>query len=186
MLFSYPLEIVSTRMSSDMTRYGHKRIYSGTIETLMRIGYTDEANSSRVFPLTNYYKGFSVNILGSVLYYSTLLISLKLQKPPVTNENKGFLGNYSSYFRPSIISGILASFVSYPFDTVKRIMQVNGAFGYHKLYFSIPHVYKQIIKEGVKGFYRGFPIHAIKNIPYAFLLHLNYAMIESTHEIMTN
>src|SRR4051812_11832988 len=45
-LLAYPFEMVSTRMCSDMTRHGHKRIYSNTFETLMRIGYLDEGNST--------------------------------------------------------------------------------------------------------------------------------------------
>lgn len=36
LIFSYPFDLVNTRMSADMTRYGHKKIYSSSLETLAK------------------------------------------------------------------------------------------------------------------------------------------------------
>ena len=37
LIFSYPLELAHTRMSGDMTRFGHRNIYSGISELFTKI-----------------------------------------------------------------------------------------------------------------------------------------------------
>lgn len=144
-------------MSSDMTRYGHKRLYGSTIETLLKIGYFDSHKNTSllIFPFTNYYKGFSLNFICSVTYYTTLLSTFKINN----NNNKlaelnGFYNKFIYYFGPSVIGSIIASAISYPFDTVKRQIQVNGSLGFNKLYFSILHCFKMNYDSGIQSFYK--------------------------------
>ena len=144
-----------TRISSDMTRYGHKRIYSSTFETLMKIGYFDvnRKNPINIFPILNYYKGFSLSLICSVTYYSTLLFTFKMNNLAQNHEN-GFVKKYLSLFGPSIFGGVCASIISYPFDTVKRQIQVNGSLGFNKIYFSVTHAFKMNYESGIKSFYK--------------------------------
>jgi hypothetical protein len=155
---SYPLEIVYTRMSSDMTRYGHKRLYASTIDSLLKIGHFDTKKKSSFgsFPLSNYYQGFSLNFGASVLYYSTLLQVFKFNENRNVkyNEIHGVTKKFISLIGPSFLATILASAVSYPIDTVKRQIQVNGALGYNKLYFSNIHAFKLNMDSGLFSFYK--------------------------------
>ena len=144
-------------MTSDMTRYGHKRIHGSTLETLLKIGYYDSSGKSSflTFPFTNYYKGLSLNVATSVTYYSILLLFIKENKEKVDySEIIGFLRKFLYFFSSSIIATLVASGISYPLDTLKRQIQVNGSLGYKKLFFSIQHAFKMNYDAGIKSFYK--------------------------------
>ncbi len=144
-------------MTSDMTRYGHKRLYGSTLESLLKIGYFDASgkNSILTIPIQNYYKGFSLNFAASVTYYSTLLFFFKENKKKVNySEIIGFSKKFLYYFGPSLCGTFVASAISYPIDTLKRQIQVNGSLGYNKLYFSIQHAFKMNYDAGLQSFYK--------------------------------
>jgi len=144
-------------MTSDMTRYGHKRLYGSTLETLLKIGYFDASGKTSflMIPITNYYKGFSLNFAAFVTYYSTLLFFFKENRKNINySEIVGFSKKFLYYFGPSLIGTILASTISYPIDTIKRQIQVNGSLGYNKLYFSIQHAFKMNYDLGLQSFYK--------------------------------
>ena len=74
----------------------------------------------------------------------------------------------------------------YPLDTVKRRMQLNGALGHKNIYRNDWNCLNKIWKEEglVKGFYSGFSVSLMKNVPLVFLQYImfqNLRFISADH-----
>ena len=70
--------------------------------------------------------------------------------------------------------------VSYPIDTVRRRMQLNGAPGQAVTYRSYWHVFKSMaVAEGPRSFYRGLGVNCLKTAPGAAIQFLAYDLIRS-------
>ena len=74
------------------------------------------------------------------------------------------------------LSGIIAAFVaisiSYPFDPVRRLMQLNGSSPEHNYKNIFDLCYRMYKKDGFKAFYRGYNATLMKSIPTNAVLFL--------------
>lgn len=113
-LLCYPLDLIHTRIASDMTKKGQPRLFTTTFDCFNRTNL-DEGRRGL-------YKGFELAILNSVLRASfTLPIYelLKNEKYFKPKENT-YLDSFMQRIGPAMITSMILSVLLYPLDTMKR------------------------------------------------------------------
>jgi len=191
-LFTYPLEIIrvrlafETRDSSPSSLAGQKPTLSSTISQIYREGTprststtsTSLKPSSKVFesfPFLKFYRGFSVTLFGMIPYAGTsflvwgFLRSLFLPQP--TQSEPSNVKSKTPRLNPVLnlalggIAGAVSQTASYPFELVRRRMQVGGLI-HPDRWIGFREVVETIWRRsGWRGFYVGLSIGFIKVVP---------------------
>jgi len=166
---------VRTRLSLDVSKYSEPRLYQGTIGCMKEILKSEG--------VTGFYKGFGIACLGIVPYLTLSLATYDLLKPEVFNEDinetKSLLTIIVSYLGVGTVAGMSAQLLTYPLDTVRRRMQLNGGHGLQKAYNnSFDCVRKIIFTESMKGFYRGIIPNLVKIPPAAAIQFSMYDLFK--------
>merc|ERR1712023_29255 len=162
----YPLDYARTRLASDVG--SGKRTFNGLFDCLKR---------TAAGPLgpAGLYAGFGVSLAGIIPYRGFQLGAFDtLCGLNPFKDDKGVLGLVSTFFsaQTAIIAGAA---ISYPFDTVRRRLQMQAELPPEK------HVYngtfdclkKIAAEEGVAaGVYKGFVANAFRSVGAALVLVL--------------
>jgi len=118
----------------------------------------------RFFPLAPFYRGFSVTVLGIIPYAGISFLTygnLKALFPEATYQRH----RTSVDLACGGLAGLMAQSASYPFEVVRRRMQVGGVFrpgGLLTWRETVKAIWKQ---GGWRGFYVGLGIGWLKVIP---------------------
>ena len=137
-----------------MSASGEKK-YKGIIDTV-RITVKEEGISAL-------YKGIRPTLLGAVPYegikFGTvgLLESLLPAEPGSTNVYRKVLFGAAG--------GIAAGCLTYPNDTVRRLLQLQGTPGAEKFDGYLDCVRKTYRSHGMKRFYRGMGVNLLRMAP---------------------
>ncbi|EGR33973.1 mitochondrial carrier protein, putative [Ichthyophthirius multifiliis] len=154
-LFTFPFENIRMRLICEQSDYTQQRYFNGSWDTFRKL--------SKQEGISSFYRGFLANNIHLFFYYGTsqLTYNFLIER---TNDNFqdfpifkfiGFAG----------ISGSVSSTVTYPLDTIKKKLMINGGFGFYQEYKGISDCIQKIWKqESIGGFYRGFLINVFKNI----------------------
>ena len=141
-----------------------------------------------VLSLSNFYRGFVPTILGMIPYAGVSFYSHDILHDffrnkwlaPYTvlsDKSKSATRSDSSFdHRPPLTTwaqllagggaGMLAQASAYPFEVIRRRMQVGGVTNKSGEFFGLAHTAKQIFKErGFRGFYVGLGIGFLKVVP---------------------
>lgn len=162
----YPLDYARTRLASDVG--GGKKTFNGLADCLKKTA----GGPGGFFAL---YAGFGVSLMGIIPYRGfqlgafDTLVGLNPYK-----SDKGILGIVSTFgaAQSAIIAGAA---ISYPFDTVRRRLQMQAEKPVEE------HVYKGTLdclkkiaaEEGVgPGLYKGFIANALRSVGGALVLVL--------------
>merc|ERR1711988_959992 len=162
----YPLDYARTRLASDVG--SGKKTFNGLLDCLKKTA----AGPAGFFSL---YAGFGVSLMGIIPYRGFQLgafdtiVGLNPWK-----DDKGFMGLASTFCaaQTAIIAG---AGVSYPFDTVRRRLQMQAERPVEE------HVYKGTMdclkkiaaEEGIgAGVYKGFVANALRSVGGALVLVL--------------
>ena len=154
----YPIDLVRTRIIQDKQMLGKDiSIYKCARDIIKKRG------------LIALYTGFSPAIVSAPFYVGLSLANyqyLKCQDNILSNS-----------FIAGGIAGVTSQTLTYPGDTIKKQMQVNGmkSTRYTGLMDCIKTMYKQ---NGMKGFYRGFWINTFKAAPEIGLKFLVYELVK--------
>lgn len=124
------------------------------------------------FPLLSFYRGFTVTLMGMIPYAGTSFLTWgylrsvvlptpipgSLQKPKPTPIADLTIG---------ALSGSIAQTVSYPFEVIRRRMQVGGLTNPDpNAWLTLSEVIKEIWRtNGWRGFYVGLGIGYLKVVP---------------------
>jgi len=113
--FVYPLDLARTLMSTDKKNpvTGEKK-YKG-LSHVMKLTYADGG-------FTNLYKGFMISVAGIIPYRAVYFGGYDTLKGM-------FLGNDSGFLEKWLVAQtntILAQFITYPIDTVRRTLMKSG------------------------------------------------------------
>ena len=162
--FVYPLDYARTRLASDVG--SGKRDFNGLFDC---IGKT----MARGGPLA-LYQGFGVSVMGIIPYrgvYFGLYDTAREQNP--YKNDLGAVGIVSKFFIAQLVA-ITAGYASYPFDTVRRRLQMQAEKPRSEwLYQGTMDCFTKVAqKEGMGAFFKGAGANALRTVGSAMVLVL--------------
>eukprot|EP00571_Detonula_confervacea_P016625 CAMPEP_0172309186 /NCGR_PEP_ID=MMETSP1058-20130122/9552_1 /TAXON_ID=83371 /ORGANISM="Detonula confervacea, Strain CCMP 353" /LENGTH=269 /DNA_ID=CAMNT_0013021765 /DNA_START=359 /DNA_END=1168 /DNA_ORIENTATION=+ len=176
----YPLDLVRTRLT---TQLDGKETYRGITDAFAKIAKNEGS--------MGLYSGLGPTLMVAVPNFSISWVvygSLKeymiedelfynLRKVDVdTGEHK--LGHILTLCCGAA-SGILSTLVTFPFDTVRRRMQIQGQhFAPEERLTGVQMIRSLLKKDGVKGFYRGLRPEVLKVVPMVGTMFTVYEMLK--------
>lgn len=165
LMIVYPLDYARTRLASDVGT--GKRQFNGLIDCLSKT-----VKSSGVGGL---YNGVGVSVVGIIPYrgvYFGLFDTLSGYNPFQKDENPVFRA--SSKFVCAQTSAICAGYASYPFDTVRRRLQMQSEKAKEDwVYSGTMDCFKKIMRdEGTAALFKGAGANALRTVGAALVLVL--------------
>jgi len=166
----YPLDYARTRLASDVGT--GKREFSGLRDCLTKTA----AKGPRAL-----YNGFTVSVIGIVPYrgvYFGMYDSISELNP---YRKVGGITAFASKFAVAQTTAITAGYASYPFDTIRRRLQMQSNKPRSEwLYAGMGDAARKIIKnEGGKALFKGAGANALRTVGSAMVLVL-YDEIKTT------
>jgi solute carrier family 25 (adenine nucleotide translocator) protein 4/5/6/31 len=163
LMIVYPLDYARTRLASDVGT--GKQQFSGLIDCL-----TQTVKSSGVKGL---YNGVGVSVVGIIPYrgvYFGLFDTLSGYNPYQKSENSFFRA--SSKFVCAQASAIAAGYASYPFDTVRRRLQMQSEKPREEwVYAGTMDCFRKIVaNEGTAALFKGAGANALRTVGAALVL----------------
>jgi len=159
----YPLDYARTRLASDVGT--GKRDFNGLFDCLVKTSKGPKG------PLA-LYNGFGVSVAGIIPYrgvYFGLYDSLR-EKNPYKNDY-GAMGFVSKFF---VAQGtaICAGYASYPFDTIRRRLQMQSEKPKEQwVYKGTADCLAKILKnEGTRALFKGAGANALRTVGSALVL----------------
>jgi len=162
LLIVYPLDYARTRLAADV---GSSRDFHGLLDCIKRTVRSEQG----FFAL---YKGFGVSVItiliGRGMYFG-LFDSFREKNP--WKDQYGFVG-LSSKFVCAQGSTLVAAYTCYPFDTVRRRLQLQAEKPKSQhLYRGMVDCFRESIRnEGFLGMYKGAGVNAVRTIGTALVL----------------
>ena len=158
----YPLDYARTRLASDVGS-GNPQ-FTGLIDCLTK--------SAAQGGVASIYNGFSVSVVGIIAYrgpYFGIFDTLKEKNP--WKKDTGLVG-LGSKFVIAQTTAIIAGFISYPFDTVRRRLQMQSDKPKEQwLYTGTVDCAVKIIKdEGINAMFKGFAANVLRTLGGALVL----------------
>jgi len=159
----YPLDYARTRLASDVGT--GKKEFNGLLDCLVK--------TTKRGPLA-LYNGFGVSVIGIIPYrgvYFGMYDSLREKNP--WRKDKGVLG-LASKFAIAQFTAIVAGYASYPFDTVRRRLQMQSNKPKEEWLYkgTIDCFVKVSQKEGTLAFFKGAGANALRTVGSALVLVL--------------
>jgi len=166
LMFVYPLDYARTRLASDVGK--GQRDFKGLSDCLVKT-----ATSSKKGPLA-LYNGFGVSVLGIIPYrgaYFGVFDTLKEKNPWARS---GGIAQILSTFFIAQTAAIIAGYTSYPFDTVRRRLQMQSEKPREKWqYKGTMDCFSKIVKtEGTTALFKGAGANALRTVGAALVLVL--------------
>jgi len=158
----YPLDYARTRLASDVGS-GNPQ-FEGLADCLMKTMKTGGFFSM--------YAGFGVSVVGIVAYrgpYFGVFDTLKEINP--WKKDKGIIGLVSK-FAIAQATAIIAGFISYPFDTVRRRLQMQAEKPKEQWLYSgtLDCAVKIVKDEGMGAMFKGFAANVLRTLGGALVL----------------
>lgn len=165
LLIVYPLDYARTRLASDVGT-GTKQ-FEGLVDCL-----TKTVKASGIGGL---YNGVGVSVIGIIPYrgaYFGLFDTLSGYNPWQKDKNNFFRAG--SKFACAQVSAISAGYASYPFDTVRRRLQMQSEKPKEEwVYSGTMDCFKKIIaNEGTGALFKGAGANALRTVGAALVLVL--------------
>mmetsp|Transcript_18411 Transcript_18411/g.25515 ORF Transcript_18411/g.25515 Transcript_18411/m.25515 type:complete len:330 (-) Transcript_18411:137-1126(-) len=170
-LATYPLDLIRTRLQLAETMGAkYKGILDCGVSTFRREG-------SR-----GLYKGMVPSLLAGVPYvglqmsfYDTLKIHLAPHLPKNADGSTSILAMLAC----GSVAGLTAQTITFPADTVRHCMQANGISGQDNVYSSTLDCFNKIyLKEGVRGFFKGWGLNLVRSLPGAAVQFTSYDILK--------
>jgi len=165
LMIVYPLDYARTRLASDVGT--GKQQFSGLFDC---IGQTVKSSG-----ITGLYNGVGVSVVGIIPYrgvYFGLFDTLSGYNPYQKNENS--LLRAASKFACAQTSAIAAGYASYPFDTIRRRLQMQSEKPRAEwVYSGTMDCFSKIVKdEGSAALFKGAGANALRTVGAALVLVL--------------
>ena len=181
MLFTYPLELIRVRMAfstrSSASGAPHRPSFLSAMRHIYREGPSASNTSSpphSIFtrmPILKFYRGFTVTITGMIPYAGTSFLawgylrSVFVPYISSSSDNKRVKPTPVADLSIGAVSGALAQTVSYPFEVIRRRMQVGGLTQPDRWLRWGETVHTIWAAKGWRGFYVGLSIGYLKVVP---------------------
>lgn len=173
LMIVYPLDYARTRLASDVGT--GKQQFNGLVDCIVK--------TVKVGGLPALYNGIGVSIIGIIPYrgaYFGLFDTLSGYNPYQKDEN-GLL-RAASKFACAQTAAISAGYASYPFDTVRRRLQMQSEKPKEEwVYKGTMDCFAKIVRdEGMGALFKGAGANALRTVGAALVLVL-YSEITATN-----
>ncbi len=163
LMIVYPLDYARTRLASDVGT--GKQQFSGLVDCLVK--------TVKQGGVSGLYNGVGVSIVGIIPYrgvYFGLFDTLSGYNP--WERSDSLLLRASSKFAAAQFSAISAGYASYPFDTVRRRLQMQSEKPVDQWVYkgTIDCFNKIIAKEGTAALFKGAGANALRTVGAALVL----------------
>jgi len=158
----YPLDYARTRLASDVGSGTPQ--FNGLGDCLMKT-----INGGGFLSL---YNGFGVSVVGIIAYrgpYFGIYDTLKELNP--WKKDRGPIG-FISKFAVAQFTAIVAGFISYPFDTVRRRLQMQSEKPKSEWLYkgTMDCAVKIVADEGIGAMFKGFAANVLRTLGGALVL----------------
>lgn len=164
---TYPLDLVRGRISGKMavgtSPQNSQKDYRGVWQTL-RLTLHDEG-------VRGLYKGIAPTLIGAMPYVGIQFgtVGLLERLIPLKSDARNGDSTASSPLRKMLFGGcggLMAGLLTYPNDTIRRLLQLQGSRGTESSYEGYWDCVRQTYrKEGVRRFYRGLGVNLLRMVP---------------------
>lgn len=173
MCFVYPLDFIRTRISVDVGRNKENREYKGIIDCARK---TIASNG-----VQGLYRGFFISIQTYFIYravYFGLYDTVRgVYEKGDGSSDKRKLNFLASFLLAEGVT-VCASYLTYPWDTVRRRMMIKGALVQSS---TLEAVKKIVTSEGVLGLYKGAFANILRSTGSALVMALYHELQEYLH-----
>lgn len=168
---TYPLDLIRTRLQL-AENAGVK--YKGIVDCA--------ASTFKTEGVRGLYKGMMPSMLAGVPY-----VGLQMTFYDQLKNNLGHLfpqrpdGTHSvlTMLVCGSVAGLTAQTLTFPTDTVRHRMQANGVGGAANIYSSTRDCFQKIyVKEGIKGFFKGWGLNVVRSLPGAAVQFTSYDLLK--------
>ena len=152
---TYPLDLARTRIAGYLVRPGGKAPYTSLLPTLRAI--VQEEGWLAIF------RGVSPTVLGALPYEGIKFGVYDQLKAQLPEEQRR-----SALCRAAVggVAVTLAHILTYPNDTIRRRLQMQGAGGEALLYHGYADcVRKLVAREGWRALYAGLGVTIVRGVP---------------------
>ncbi|KAJ2781406.1 coenzyme A transporter [Coemansia javaensis] len=192
LMVSYPLDMIRVRMAYSLPAAGARP--EGVVAVARRV-FREEAHR---FGILNFFRGFTVSLMGIVPYggvsfltheYLTSLgrgrfaaLAAQPEGAPPTHtkgrrRRKPELKAWAELASGGV-SGVVAQTASYPFELVRRRMQITGAHSPSERVGAAQIVRSVWSTSGVRGFFVGLTIGYLKVVPMFAVSFFTYERLK--------
>lgn len=163
LIIVYPLDYARTRLASDVGT--GTREFKGLADCLVKTA----SKGPRAL-----YNGFTVSVIGIIPYrgvYFGMFDSLREKNP--WKKDRGLIG-FASKFGVAQFTAIAAGYASYPFDTIRRRLQMQSNKPRETwLYNGTMDCFGKVVKnEGMTALFKGAGANALRTVGSAMVLIL--------------
>jgi solute carrier family 25 phosphate transporter 23/24/25/41 len=175
---TYPLDFARGRISGKLGRQGGKKEYKGIISTIA-LTVRDEGVSAL-------YKGVTPTLLGALPYEGIKFGTVGwLEKlfPPSPQDKDDAASKSMRKMLFGGLGGVSAGIITYPNDTVRRMLQLQGSRGTTSNYTGYwDCVVKTYRAEGIARFYKGCAINIVRMAPNTAVQFGSYELLKQLTE----
>ncbi|CAH0485880.1 unnamed protein product [Peronospora farinosa] len=167
-IITYPLDLIRTRVSGQI---GDKLMYTGIVHTFMR---TLKEEGARAL-----FRGIGPTLFGALPYEGIKFGSYDVLTGLLRDDNDPKV-NFVAKILCGGGAGVLATVFTYPNDTVRRRLQMQGAGGMTRQYRNAWDCYVKLAKnEGWTVFYRGLTPTLVRAVPNMGVQFATYDFLKS-------
>ncbi|APA12378.1 hypothetical protein SS1G_10586 [Sclerotinia sclerotiorum 1980 UF-70] len=171
--FTYPLDIVRTRLSIQSASFAALGQHSAKLPGMFATLKTMYRTEGGILAL---YRGIIPTVAGVAPYVGLNFMTYELVRKHFTPEGDKN-PNAGRKLAAGAISGAVAQTCTYPFDVLRRRFQINTMSGMGYQYKSIFHAVRSIIaQEGLVGMYKGIVPNLLKVAPSMASSWLSFEM----------
>ncbi|KAF1916225.1 mitochondrial carrier protein-like protein [Ampelomyces quisqualis] len=172
--FTYPLDIVRTRLSIQSASFSNLKREAGEKLPGMWVLLLNMYKTEGGFPAL--YRGIIPTVAGVAPYVGLNFMVYEMARTQFTSEGQkdpsavGKLG-------AGAVSGAVAQTITYPFDVLRRRFQINTMSGMGYQYSGVLDAVRSIVRtEGVRGMYKGIVPNLLKVAPSMASSWLSFEM----------
>ncbi|KAJ3275570.1 hypothetical protein HDV01_007573 [Terramyces sp. JEL0728] len=163
---SYPFDVIRVRLAFEI------KSNPLSISELSKVIYNEPNNLVRgQGSILNFYRGLSVSLVGMIPYagasfYTYEMLKMKAMDIPLCrNDNPPPALNWWSTVTIGAVSGVMAQTVSYPFEVIRRHIQVSAINNASKQTTFLSTAKGIFKRKGFRGFWVGLGIGYLKVTP---------------------
>lgn len=161
--FTYPLDIVRTRLSIQSASFESLKRESGQkLPGMWAVLVSMYKNEGGFMAL---YRGIIPTVAGVAPYVGLNFMVYEIARTKFTREGEKDPSNIGK-LAAGAVSGAVAQTCTYPFDVLRRRFQINTMSGMGYQYSGITDAVTNIVKtEGLRGLYKGIVPNLLKVAP---------------------